>query len=127
MPINTVTSKKAYFLSFPFTIPSCTHPHPQYTPAPSCTPVITTTGIATLTTQGGPEPWPAGFPSAELTQLPQCNEGSLRPTCAVFLSKQKATFLQKYLAPSKASKLVQTERDDYETEDTSFSFSLGSG
>lgn len=47
--------------------------------------------------------------------------------CRVFLSKQKATFLQKYLAPSKASKLVQTERDDYETEDTSFSFSLGSG
>lgn len=76
---------------------SCTHPRPQHTPATSCTPVITTTGTVSLTTQGGPEPWPAGFPSAELTQLLQCNEGLCGQLCRVFLSKQKAIALQKYL------------------------------
>lgn len=49
-------------------------------------------------------------------------QGSLQPTCAesVFLSKQKATLLQKYLDPSKAFELVQTKRKGHKIKDTLF-------
>lgn len=49
---------------------------------------------------------------------------SPQPTCAesVFLSKEEATLLETYRAPSKASELVQAERGAYETEVASFFF-----
>lgn len=47
-------------------------------------------------------------------------QGSLQPPHRenIFFSKQKATLLQKSLGPSKAAKLVQTEKGGCKTEDT---------
>ena len=54
-------------------------------------------------------------------------KGLCGPQVQSFSLQAEGHIPTKHLAPAKASKLVQTERDGCETEDASFSFSLGSG
>lgn len=66
--INTLPSKEAYSLSFPFMIPSCPH-LPTHKPAASLTPITTTTGTTCITTQGEQSHGLLASPLQKLVQL----------------------------------------------------------